>query len=53
MNKEVDFQTYLYLDHNQFIIHVAEIFTNEMNEIYKNNLISNGFFDTFFLVIKK
>lgn len=30
-----------------------EIFTNEMNEIYKNNLISNGFFDTFFLVIKK
>ena len=36
MNKEVDFQTYLYLDHNQFIIHVAEIFTNE--KIYSEKL---------------
>jgi len=28
-------------------------FSNEMNEMYKKNLIDNGFFDTFFLVIRK
>ena len=34
MTKKVDFQTYLYLNHNQFIIYVAE------NLIKLNNLLS-------------
>jgi len=29
MTKKVDFQTFLYLNHNEFIIYVAEILTNE------------------------
>jgi len=29
MTNKVDFRTYLYLNHNQFIIYVAEILTNE------------------------
>ena len=29
MTKKLDFQTYLYLNHNQFIIQVAEILSNE------------------------
>jgi hypothetical protein len=29
MTKKVDFQTYLYLNHNQFIIYVTEILSNE------------------------
>ena len=29
MIRETDFQTYLYLNHNQFIIYVVEILTNE------------------------
>ena len=36
MNKKIDFQTYLYLNHNQFIIYVAEILTNE--KIYSEKL---------------
>ena len=36
MNKKVDFHTYLYLNHNQFIIYVAEILSNE--KIYSENL---------------
>ena len=31
----------------------SNVFSNEMNEMYKKNLIDNGFFDTFFLVIRK
>ena len=34
-NKE-DFRTYLYLNHNQFIIYVAKILTNE--KIYSEKL---------------
>ena len=37
MTKKVDFQTYLYLNRNQFIIYVAEISTNE--KIYSEKLI--------------
>ena len=37
MSKKIDFQTYLYLNHNQFIIYVAEISTNE--KIYSEKLI--------------
>ncbi len=37
MTKKIDFQTYLYLNHNQFIIYVAEISTNE--KIYSEKLI--------------
>ena len=29
MTSKSDFRTYLYLNHNQFIIYVAEILTNE------------------------
>ncbi len=36
MTKKVDFRTYLYLNHNQFIIYVAEILTNE--KIYSEKL---------------
>ena len=36
MTKKVDFQTYLYLNHNQFIIYVAEILSNE--KIYSDKL---------------
>ena len=36
MTNKVDFQTYLYLNHNQFIIFVAKILTNE--EIYSEKL---------------
>ena len=36
MTKKVDFQTYLYLNRNQFIIYVAEISTNE--KIYSEKL---------------
>ena len=36
MSKKIDFQTYLYLNHNQFIIYVAEILTNE--KIYSEKL---------------
>ena len=37
MTNKVDFQTYLYLNHNQFIIYVAEILTNE--KIYSEKLV--------------
>ena len=37
MTKKVDFQTFLYLNHNQFIIYVAEILTND--EIYSEKLV--------------
>ena len=37
MTKKIDFQTYLYLNHNQFIIYVAEISTNE--KIYSEKLV--------------
>ena len=36
MTKKEDFQAYLYLNHNQFIIYVAEILTNE--KIYSEKL---------------
>ena len=36
MTNKVDFRTYLYLNHNQFIIYVAEILTNE--KIYSEKL---------------
>ena len=36
MTNKVDFQTYLYLNHNQFIIYVVEILTNE--KIYSEKL---------------
>ena len=36
MTKKGDFQTYLYLNHNQFIIYVAEILSNE--KIYSDKL---------------
>ena len=36
MTNKVDIQTYLYLNHNQFIIYVAEILTNE--KIYSEKL---------------
>ncbi len=36
MTNKVDFQTYLYLNHNQFIIYVAEILTNK--KIYSEKL---------------
>ncbi len=36
MTNKVDFQTYLYLNHNQFIIYVAKILTNE--KIYSEKL---------------
>ena len=36
MIRETDFQTYLYLNHNQFIIYVAEILTNK--KIYSEKL---------------
>ena len=36
MTNKVDFRTYLYLNHNQFIIYVAEILTNE--KIYSKKL---------------
>ena len=37
MTSKVNFQTYLYLNHNQFIIYVAEISTNE--KIYSEKLV--------------
>ena len=37
MTKKIDFYTYLYLNHNQFIIYVTEISTNE--KIYSEKLI--------------
>ena len=37
MTNKVDFQTYLYLNHNQFIIYVTEILTNE--KIYSEKLV--------------
>ena len=37
MNKKLDFQTYLYLNHNQFIIYVAEILSNK--KIYSEKLV--------------
>ena len=36
MTSKSDFRTYLYLNHNQFIIYVAEILTNE--KIYSEKL---------------
>ena len=36
MTNKVDFRTFLYLNHNQFIIYVAEILTNE--KIYSEKL---------------
>ena len=36
MTNKVDFQTYLYLNHNQYIIYVAEILTNK--KIYSEKL---------------
>ena len=36
MTNKVDFQTFLYLNHNQFIIYVAEILSNE--KIYSEKL---------------
>ena len=36
MTNKVDFRTYLYLNHNQFIIYVAKILTNE--KIYSEKL---------------
>ena len=36
MTNKVDFQAYLYLNHNQFIIYVVEILTNE--KIYYEKL---------------
>ena len=36
MTNKVDFQTFLYLNHNQFIIYVDEILTNE--KIYSEKL---------------
>ena len=36
MTKKEDFQTYLYLNHNQFIIYVTKIFTNE--KIYSEKI---------------
>ncbi len=36
MINKIDFRTYLYLNHNQFIIYVAEILTNE--KIYSKKL---------------
>ena len=36
MTNKLDFQTYLYLNHNQFIIYVAEILTNK--KIYSEKL---------------
>ena len=37
MTKKIGFQTYLYLNHNKFIIYVAEISTNE--KIYSEKLV--------------
>ena len=37
MNKKLNFQTYLYLNHNQFIIYVAEILSNK--KIYSEKLV--------------
>ena len=37
MTKKKDFQTYLYLNHNQFIIYVAEILSNK--KIYSEKLV--------------
>ena len=37
MTKKINFQTYLYLNYNQFIIYVAEISTNE--KIYSEKLV--------------
>ena len=37
MIREADFQTYLYLSHNQFIIYVAEILSNE--KIFSEKLV--------------
>ena len=37
MTKKIDFQTYLYLNHNQFMIYCAEISTNE--KIYSEKLV--------------
>ena len=37
MTNKLDFRTYLYLNHNQFIIYVAEISTNE--KIYSEKLV--------------
>jgi len=39
MTNKVDFRTYLYLNHNQFIIYVAKILTNE--KIYSEKLEIN------------
>ena len=36
MTNKLDFRTFLYLNHNQFIIYVAEILTNE--KIYSEKL---------------
>ena len=36
MTNKVDFRTYLYLNHNQFIIYVTKILTNE--KIYSEEL---------------
>ena len=38
MTKKLDFQTYLYLSHNQFIIYVVDILTNE--KIYSEKLLT-------------
>ena len=37
MTKKIDFQTYLYLNHNHFMIYCAEISTNE--KIYSEKLV--------------
>ena len=42
MTKKEDFQTYLYLNHNQFIIYATEILSNE--KIYSEELVIEGNF---------
>ena len=45
MTKKLDFQTYLYLNHNQFIIQVAEILSNE--KIYSEKLVMENNYTEF------
>ena len=47
MTNKVDFQTYLYLNQNQFIIYVAEILTNEKIYCEKLEIEEN------FMIIKQ
>ncbi len=45
MTKKGDFQTYLYLNHNQFIIYVSEILSNE--KIYSEKLVMENNYTEF------